>query len=267
MTPIAQLPHALRPDVAPALLRGRKPVVFLDYDGTLTPIVARPQLAVLDDGAREAVRRLARRLPVAVISGRDRADVEQLVGLDGVIYAGSHGFDIRAPGLGNFSPDLAENIGPLLDQAEAILCRRLDPIPGALVERKRFTIAAHDRLVAPELMPRVEAATREVVAALPALQVKPGKRVFEIQPAVDWDKGKAVLWLLARLGLEGDDRAPLFLGDDVTDEDAFRALAERGPGAGGGIVVADPAHEPKRTSAARARLDTPSQVIRFLNGL
>ncbi len=83
--------------IAP-LLRGRRPAVFLDYDGTLTPIVARPELAVLSDDMRAAVRRLARSCPVAIVSGRDRADVERLVGIGELVYAGSHGFDIAGPG-------------------------------------------------------------------------------------------------------------------------------------------------------------------------
>ena len=72
-------------------LRGQRPAVFLDYDGTLTPIVARPELAVLSAEVRSAVRALAGCCFVAVVSGRDRRDVERLVDLDGIVYAGSHG--------------------------------------------------------------------------------------------------------------------------------------------------------------------------------
>lgn len=258
--PIAQLNHALRSAVP---LEGRRLAVFLDYDGTLTPIVDRPELAVLSDDARQAVRELAARLPVAVISGRDRADVERLVGVEGLIYAGSHGFDIHAPGLGTFAPEVIGNVVPLIDRAEAELHARLDAIPGALVERKRFTIAAHYRLVEPAEAPRVAEAVLAVLGGLPALRAKPGKKVFELQPAVDWHKGKAVLWLLSRLGLNSGDIVPLFIGDDVTDEDAFHSLLGRGVG----IVVADPVGEPDRTSFAVYRLDDPGQVIELLRRL
>lgn len=261
--PIAGLPHALAPGAVEAALAGRRPAVFLDYDGTLTPIVDRPELAVLAESARAVVQSLAGRLPVAVISGRDRADVERLVGLDHLVYAGSHGFDIRAPGIGTFAPDLAGDVAPLLDRAEAMLRDRLDGLDGALVERKRFTIAAHYRLVAPDRAAGVAAAVEAVVAALPALKAKPGKMVLELQPAVDWHKGQAVLWLLGRLGLDRPDVCPLFLGDDVTDEDAFRALHGRGIG----IVVADPAADPGRTSHAGWRLDDAGQVVALLDRL
>lgn len=260
---IDQLPHALHGPVLRQALAGRRPAVFLDYDGTLTPIAARPEQAVLATPAREVVRALARHLPVAIISGRDRADVERLVGLPGLTYAGSHGFDIHAPGHGCFAPDLVGDVGPLLDQAEARLHRALDGLDGALVERKRFTIAVHDRLVAPPQVPRVEAAAQAVCRALPALAIKPGKRVFELHPAVDWHKGKAVLWLLGRLGLDQPEVMPLFIGDDVTDEDAFQALRRRGLG----IIAADPATDPGRTSFAAARVDGPDQVIALLQGL
>lgn len=260
---IDQLPHALHTPVLRQALAGRRAAVFLDYDGTLTPIVARPELAVLSEPSRAVVRELARHLPLAIISGRDRADVERLVGITGLTYAGSHGFDIFAPALGHFAPDLVGDAGPLLDQAEAMLRQALAGLDGALIERKRFTIAVHDRLVAPPEVPRVEAAAQAVCRALPALAIKPGKRVFELHPAVDWHKGKAVLWLLGRLGLDRAEVVPLFIGDDVTDEDAFQALQTRGVG----IVAADPAADPGRTSFAAARVDGPDQVIALLRRL
>src|SRR5205814_6313115 len=76
---------------------GKRPAVFLDYDGTLTPIRDRPEDAVISDSMREAVRRLAERVPVVVVSGRDRKVVQKLMGLDNLIVAGSHGFDIWSP--------------------------------------------------------------------------------------------------------------------------------------------------------------------------
>ncbi|MEE9219877.1 MAG: trehalose-phosphatase, partial [Acidobacteriota bacterium] len=92
------LPSALAERDQIALrLRGRRPAVFLDYDGTLTPIVSRPELATLPAAMREVLKEVAARVPVAIVSGRDRRDVEALVGLEGLIYAGSHGFDITGP--------------------------------------------------------------------------------------------------------------------------------------------------------------------------
>src|SRR5258708_13343849 len=95
---IDNLPHAL--DEREELARhfaGKQPAVVLDYDGTLTPIRDRPEDAVISDSMREAVRRLAERVPVVVVSGRDRRVVQELMGLDNLIVAGDHGFDIWSP--------------------------------------------------------------------------------------------------------------------------------------------------------------------------
>jgi alpha,alpha-trehalase len=105
----------------------------------------------------------------------------------------------------------------------------LAAVPGARIERKTFAIAVHVRQVSEELVPHVEAAVAEVAAADPRLRRTGGKKVFEIRPAVAWDKGKALVWLLDVLGL-GPDVLPVYIGDDETDEDAFRAVRERGLG-------------------------------------
>ena len=92
---IGDLPHALENgDELAGRLAGRRPAVFLDYDGTLTPIVDRPEDAIISDSMREAVRGLAGRCTVCVVSGRDRRVAQELMGIDDLIVAGSHGFDI-----------------------------------------------------------------------------------------------------------------------------------------------------------------------------
>lgn len=242
-------------------LNGRRPAIFLDYDGTLTPIVERPELAVLTDQARGVVDTLARALPVAVVSGRDRADVERLVGLDSLIYAGSHGFDVTVPGKGALDHG-AGDFTALLDGVEARLHAGLDAIPGALVERKKFSIAAHYRQVADSDYAAFRAALDEILATIDGIKEKPGKKVFELQPAIDWDKGKCVLFLLDALGLNGDDHVPMFFGDDVTDEDAFKALRDCGIG----VVVADD-EDPARRTAAHFRVADPDQLIALLRRL
>lgn len=213
-------------DVAMALA-DRRPAIFLDYDGTLTPIALRPELAVLDESVRAVVRRLAALCPVAVVSGRDLDDVARHVGLDELLYAGSHGFDIRGPGL---RTQIGLEYLPDLDSAQAALTARLSAVAGALVERKRFGIAVHTRMVEPPVKPAVAEAVGAVSAAHPNLRVTGGKEIFELRPNLPWDKGRAVLSLLDTLGLNGPDVVPLYLGDDETDEDAFRALAGRGIG-------------------------------------
>ena len=235
-------------------LGGRRPALFLDYDGTLTPIVDRPDRAVLDEAARAAVARLVALCPVAVVSGRDLDDVARLVGLEELVYAGSHGFDIRGPHL---RTQIGLEYVPALERADAALRRRLAGVPGALVERKRFAIAVHTRLVEPAAKPGVAEAVHAVADGLPELRVTGGKEILELRPDLPWDKGRAVLALLDALGLA--EAVPVYIGDDETDEDAFRALRGRGVG----IRVMDPPAE----TAAGWSLRDPVEVRVFLERL
>ncbi len=255
MPQATEIPSALdRFDDLLALIGTRRPAVFLDYDGTLTPIAARPDLAALDPAVRATVDRLASLCPVAVVSGRDLDDVARMVGIDRLVYAGSHGFDIRGP---NLRRQIAAESGPALDRAAGALKARLGGIEGLLIERKRFAIAVHTRLVDPAEKARVADAVRDVGAASPDLRVTGGKEIHELRPDVPWDKGRAVLALLDALGLAGEGTPALYLGDDETDEDAFRALAQVG---GVGVRVMDP---PSPTAAAWS-LPDPAAAGAFL---
>jgi trehalose-phosphatase len=247
-------------------LDGRRPAVFLDYDGTLTPIVDRPEDAVISDGMRDAVRRLARRQSVCVVSGRDRKVVQQLMGLEDLIVAGSHGFDIWSPSGGAIQRVVGAEFDSLLAEVTAQLRDRLGSVPGALIEPKRSSVAVHYRLVEEPERARVKAIVDETLAAHPeSLKLTPGKMVFELQPKIDWDKGKAVLHLLEALGLDGDDVMPLYIGDDITDEDAFASIADRGLG----ILVAEPdaSEDAQRTTAASYILRHPREVQQLLDVL
>lgn len=241
-------------------LEHRTPAVFLDYDGTLTGIVARPELAVLSDETRTAIRRLAGLCTVAVISGRDRADVARLVGLEELVYAGSHGFDISGPGGLEKRHQRADEFLEPLERAQTRLNDALASIDGVIVERKRYAVAVHWRLVDPAKTAVVEAAVDQAVEnGQPSLRKTGGKKIFEIRPNLRWDKGRAILWLLEALGLDRPDVLPLYIGDDETDEDAFCALRSRGIG----ILVAD---SPQSTCAQYV-LDAPANVAGFLGRL
>ena len=260
--PVATVPSALdRFDDLEAAIAGRIPAVFLDYDGTLTPIVARPELAILSEDGRAVVRDMASKLPVAVVSGRDRPDVEKLVGIDDLIFAGSHGFDIRTPDGGTIDNEVGGDVTPLLDGVERKLHDKLDPIEGSLVERKKFSIAAHYRLVADADYDRFRGGLDQILAETPEIKEKPGKKVFEYQPKIDWDKGKAVLWLMGALGMDDGNHIPMFFGDDVTDEDAFAALQGRGIG----VIVSAPSDDATdRTTAAHFRVHDTDQLLDLL---
>ncbi len=237
-------------------VQGKKIAVFLDYDGTLTPIVSTPDQAIMAAEMRDTVRELSHYCPVAIISGRDLKDVREKVKIDSLIYAGSHGFEIAGPKDLKIESEIGQNFLPVLDQAEDELSWKLGSIPGLLLERKKFAMAIHYRLVDPERIGIVEKVVNEVSASHPQLRKAYGKKVFELQPNVDWHKGRALLTLLHSLKLRKDEVLPFYIGDDVTDEDAFRVLK----GWGIGIVVWERPYE----SAATYYLKNPDEVQEFL---
>jgi trehalose-phosphatase len=148
-----------------------------------------------------------------------------------------------------------------LDMAEKELREALDGIPGARVERKRFSIAAHYRNVNENDVPEVQRVVDAAAALHPELRRIDGKKVYELLPDIDWNKGKAVLWLVQMLGLESRSGGirPVYIGDDATDEDAFGVLGQDGTG----ILVS----EQSQPTAARYSLKNPIEVERFLRAV
>src|SRR6266567_4428047 len=235
-------------------IRGRQLAVFLDYDGTLTPIVNRPEQAVLADSTRRVLRTLAAQVPVAILSGRDLEDVRRHVNIDGIVYAGSHGFDVAGPR--GLRKQVATAFLSILDAAEKELGEKLAGVSGAVLERKRLSIAVHYRQADKSGAIKVEQTVNEAAGRHRELRMIAGKKVYELQPNIDWHKGKALIWLLDTLGLKQSKALSLYIGDDLTDEDAFRTLRQLGIG----IVVS----EQPRSTAAHYALKSPAEVERFL---
>lgn len=257
--PLSALEHF--DDSIATQLAQRDLALFLDYDGTLTPIVDRPEMATLSDDMRSLLANLAQRSTLAIVSGRDLADVRQMVDLDELVYAGSHGFDIAGPGGLKRQHEEATRSLPDLDAAEEALRERLRDARGAFVERKRFALAVHYRLAAEGDVPQIEQAVDAARREHPQLRKKRGKKIFELQPDVEWDKGRAVLWLREALGVDRPHVTTVYIGDDVTDEDAFRAVLDSGVGFG--IIVATRAPE----TSAQYFLRDCGEVQQFLAAL
>lgn len=235
----------------------RSLAVFLDFDGTLTPIVAQPEAAWLEDGMRGTVAALAQRYPVAVISGRDCADVARRVGVDDIYYAGGHGLEIAGPGT-RYMPPGADGWARTLTAAADSLERTVRDLPGVAVERKRFSVAIHYRQADATTSNQAVDAV-ETVAADFGLRLRPGKQVRELVPDLAWHKGRALEWLRDALGIDPTHTCLIYIGDDETDEDAFRALGPDSIGLRPGARVA--------ASLADYRLADVSAVGEFLQWL
>lgn len=230
-------------------------ILLLDFDGTLAPIVDRPELAEMPSRTRRALERLMAMpgVTVAVVSGRVLADVRERAAIPGIAYAGNHGMEIEGAGLHRIHPQAAA-ARPELEQVAARIMADLEGIDGAFVEDKGLTLSIHYRM-APEREADVREIVLEAAEGRPALHVTEGKMVLEVRPRVEWDKGRAVLFLLEQM--RPPAQAPvIYLGDDRTDEDAFRAL--RGwSGAAEGVLIAE---APPADSAAASYLRDPAEV-------
>jgi trehalose 6-phosphate phosphatase len=240
-------------------LKNKQPVLFLDYDGTLTPIVARPEKALLSAGMRNVLRKLASLYTVAIISGRDMADVKKHVDLDNLVYAGSHGFDITGPGGMRMQYEGGVKTLPSLDSAEEMIRKQLDFIDGIQIERKKFAIGVHYRNVDQKDIGTIKQTVDKILKNYNDLQKSEGKKIIEFQPKIEWHKGKAVLWLLKQLDIKLSDVLPIYIGDDLTDENAFRAISKEGIG----ILVGKHGKE----TAAKYQLNNVKEVQQFLNNL
>ncbi|MDY6997531.1 MAG: trehalose-phosphatase, partial [Actinomycetota bacterium] len=242
---ISELADALESysDIAP-LAETRRPVVLLDFDGTLSEIVNDPDAATLLPGAEAMLRELAAHCPVAVISGRSLADIRARVAVPGLWYAGSHGFELVAPDGARHQNEAGAAAVEVLGSAVTELRDRLAGIDGVLIEDKRFSVAVHYRNVADERVDEVIAAVR-VIGQRANLPVTGGRMVIELRPDVDWDKGRTVDWILDRI--DGEElMLPIYIGDDLTDEDGFDAIRNKGIG-----VAVRSVESGDRRSAAR----------------
>ncbi|AQK73271.1 trehalose-6-phosphate phosphatase6, partial [Zea mays] len=216
--------------------QGRRIAVFLDYDGTLSPIVDDPDKAFMSPVMRAAVRNVAKYFPTAIVSGRSRKKVFEFVKLTELYYAGSHGMDIVTSAAAHATEK----------------CK----------EANLFQPACEFLPMINEDWKVVAGLVKQVLEAFPRLKVTNGRMVLEVRPVIDWDKGKAVEFLLRSLGLsDSEDVVPIYIGDDRTDEDAFKVLRERS--CGYGILVSQ---VPKDTEAFYSLRD-PSEVMGFLNSL
>lgn len=201
--------------------------LFLDYDGTLTPIAESPDKAVLSLAMRNILLKLNEQMPLAVITGRSVENIREILGIDNIIYAGNHGAEVW-DGTELVSGEQFTEAKNGLAGVTAELKEALAPIRGVLVEDKGLTASVHYRMVRSEDLCRVINVFWSVADShKDRFSVTSGKKVFEIRPHDIWDKGDAVTWILQRFH---PGRTPVYIGDDRTDEDAFRSIKGKGIG-------------------------------------
>lgn len=249
--------------------KGKRIALFLDYDGTLSPIM------------RAAVKKVAKHFPTAIISGRSHDKVYEFVKLNELYYAGSHGMDIMAPVIQTINDDQrncfkstdkkgkavnlfqpAAEFLPMIREVFKLLVESTKDIEGAIVEDNKFCVSVHYRNVDEKSWPAVLQCVHEILKDYPRLHLTHGRKVLEVRPTINWDKGRAVTFLLESLGLSNcEDVLPIYIGDDRTDEDAFKVLREGNQGYG--ILVSA---EPKDSNAFYSLRD-PSEVMEFLKSL
>jgi trehalose-phosphatase len=202
--------------------------LFLDYDGTLTPIVSRPELARCPSEVKRHLEKL-RRLPgvfLAIISGRSLEDLKEKVGVSGIIYVGNHGLEIENPD-GGQKKSVPSTGTKELKKITTKLQNSLKEIPGILFEEKGPILSVHYRNMPEKFFPRVAQVLKEELRQRKdRWKMRSGKMIFEIWPNIDFNKGDAVREILKTIPSRG--LLPIYLGDDLTDEDAFRALKGRG---------------------------------------
>ncbi|XP_071722033.1 probable trehalose-phosphate phosphatase H, partial [Rutidosis leptorrhynchoides] len=220
---------------------------------------------------RRTVRKLAQCFPTAIVSGRCRDKVFNFVKLTELYYAGSHGMDIKGPEKGSkYRKDGEESVLcqpaseflPMIDEVYKILVEKTKSTPGAKVENNKFCLSVHFRCVEENQWSELAKLVKSVLHEYPELKLTQGRKVLEIRPTIKWDKGKALEFLLESLGFANcSDVFPVYIGDDRTDEDAFKILRERGHGFG--ILVSK---FPKDTNASYS-LQEPDEVMDFLQRL
>jgi trehalose-phosphatase len=204
----------------------KRVALFLDYDGTLVPITRDPANATLPIPVAGLLASLARRrgVSVCIVTGRSLSGIRRVADVRGVSYIANHGLEVWRRGSLWVHPAM-EKMLPYLRKARDILKGTLTDVKGVLIEDKVYTLSVHNRCARKGSLPLIRKAVYSAALCAP-LMVRRGKKVFEIRPGLEWDKGRAVMrWT----GISGNpDALKIYIGDDETDEDAFRAIGRAG---------------------------------------
>lgn len=237
-------------------------LLALDFDGTLAPIVPDPADAWLLPAVVAPLQRLSGRADttIAIVTGRALVDARRRVPIDEIYFAGNHGLEIEGPGVESVHPDALATVDRIA-ACGAELRAEFARDDGVIIEEKRLSLSVHYRMVEDAERERsIQERVARICNPIPGVRLTDGKKVVELRPDVDWHKGRALQYLMEQL-LDANDNVPvLFIGDDRTDEDAFRVLAD----ARDAVVVGDP---PPRWASARTHVRSPEEVAELLERL
>lgn len=242
-----------------ARVGGRDVALFVDYDGTLTDIVNDPRDAHIPESTRAILKTCSKSFKVSIISGRDRNDVKQRVGIDSIFYSGCHGLDVSGPGCFHFEVEEVSGLLSELEEASLVLSAFFAPVEGIVIERKRFSTALHYRMVSVLSDEKIVEEVSKLLARFENLRCKLGKKVIEIIPDVEWDKSKAVDKISEILEIDPRVTVPIYIGDDVTDEDVFISYRRKG--------ICIKVCEDECLLSAHYKLRSPAEVGKFLTFL
>ncbi len=249
--------------ISTRIRQARHILLLIDYDGTLTPIVEKPESADLSPEVKECLQRLAVIPSVAlgIISGRTLTDLAERVGIKGIIYVGNHGLEIQGPGISFVNP-VARQASSLMHSLYRDIGDAIADVKGARIDNKELTLTLHYRQVDKAQVDELNDIFYKIVNSplySGQISIVPDKKAYELKPLVDWDKGKAIEFIALKLNYECKPLM-LFLGDDVTDYNGFRQVNNNG---GVSIFVGDIDVK----TPATYFLYSPEEVYRFLGVL
>jgi len=244
-------------DIAERVRRARHTFLFLDFDGTLSPIVNEPAAASMPNDTKRCLEDLFRseRFSLSIVSGRGLRDLRQRVELEGIVYAGDYGFAISGAGLHFVHPRALERVHRLRELIY-FLEQRLRGICGLQFEYKWLTASIHYRKVREGEREALHAIVEQAVASAGGLfGMAHAPESIVIRPRTNWHKGSAANYILQATGR--NDALPIYIGDDATDEDAFIALE-------GGVTIKVGL---TTSTAAHYQLEHQNAVTPFLSWL
>jgi len=252
-----KIPRRIKEAIKEKLKTAKGIIFFLDYDGTLTPIKPKPHQAKIDKSTKDLLKKLVKKTKrnVFIVSGRGLADVKKMLRIPGLYYIGNHGIEVKGPGINYIYPP-AKTLKPILQKCHRVIKKNVKA-KGIALENKGYTLSLHYRGAQKNQKPGIKKAFWIAISGVlrtGKIKITSGKEVLEVRPNIKWDKGKILKWVLKKKNTKF--LLPICIGDDITDEDAFRALGKKGIS----ILVS----KKKRKTKAQYRLASVKEVVNLL---